>query len=135
MPTTHTYTINQERIVLIACIMGGMSVNIGKVIEREIRLCANKRVGKLYFPTLILMFHRIAEVDTSLDDDSELYNGGMIASYDLSRILPPPSLEETTPTLPARDNPVDQDFRLLFSPMLEHTLTLELHLKLILHTN
>ena len=55
MPTTHTTTISQERLVLLYVIVRGLPIDVGIIIEKEIRECAMKKhkTTALLFPFFI----------------------------------------------------------------------------------
>lgn len=40
MSTTHTTTASQDRLLLLYVIVKGLKIDVGKVIERDIRDCA-----------------------------------------------------------------------------------------------
>ena len=52
-PVTHDTTVNQDRALLLYCILAGKSINVGQLIRREILDCAKKSSGRLFFPALI----------------------------------------------------------------------------------
>lgn len=43
MPTIHTTTVSQERLILLYVILKGLPIDVGTIIEREIRECAMKK--------------------------------------------------------------------------------------------
>ena len=55
MPTTHTTTISQERLALLYVIVRGLPIDVGSIIEKDIRDCAmkNHKAAALLFPSLI----------------------------------------------------------------------------------
>ena len=55
MPTTHTTTVSQERLVLLYVIVRGLLINVGSIIVKEIRNCAVKthRTAAMLFRSLI----------------------------------------------------------------------------------
>lgn len=53
MLTGHTSTLNMERVFLLASIVNDRSINVGKIICEQIRVCVNKKSGEIFFPTLI----------------------------------------------------------------------------------
>ena len=55
MPTTNTTTISQDRLILLYAIVKGLAINVGKIIEQEIKKCATKKQksATLLFPSLI----------------------------------------------------------------------------------
>lgn len=74
----------------------------GKIICEQIRACASKKSGEMFFPTLICILCRAVGVVVAMVDD-EYYSQGTIYAYDLSRILPtppthPPHASSQTPS-------------------------------------
>ncbi|MFQ6650225.1 hypothetical protein Gotur_022848 [Gossypium turneri] len=53
MPISHSSTISMERTLLLYAILTEKSINIGKIILKEIHDCAKKKAGSAYFPSLI----------------------------------------------------------------------------------
>ena len=55
MPTTHTITVSQERLILLYIIVRGLLIDMRSIIEKEIRDCAikNNKTTALLFPSLI----------------------------------------------------------------------------------
>lgn len=125
MPTGHTSTLKMERVFLLACIMKGRSINVGKIICDQIRACANKKSGEIFFPTLICMLCRASGIVVTMVDD-EYYSQGIISAYDLSRILPTPL---THPPRASSQTPYAQTyFTLLPTPAATPAFTLaQLH--------
>lgn len=55
MFVSHSSTIARERMLLLYAIMTEKSINMGKIISKEIRECAAKRAGYPYFLSLITL--------------------------------------------------------------------------------
>ncbi|MFQ6640750.1 hypothetical protein Gotur_015268 [Gossypium turneri] len=53
MPISHSSTISMERMLLLYAILTEKSINVGKIILKEIHNCAKKKAGSAYFPSLI----------------------------------------------------------------------------------
>ncbi|MFQ6670720.1 hypothetical protein Gotur_035521 [Gossypium turneri] len=53
MPISHSSTISMEPMLLLYAILKEKSINVGKIILKEIHDCAKKKVGTAYFPLLI----------------------------------------------------------------------------------
>ncbi|MFQ6668850.1 hypothetical protein Gotur_034341 [Gossypium turneri] len=53
MPISHSSTISMERMLLLYAILIQKSINVGKIILKEIHDCAKKKAGSVYFPSLI----------------------------------------------------------------------------------
>lgn len=45
--------MTKERVLLLACLMEAISIDIGQLIYHEITQCASKKLGRLFFPNLI----------------------------------------------------------------------------------
>ena len=69
MPTTHDTTVSQERVLLLYCLLAGLSINVGRLICRQITSCAKKKKGKLFFPSLITQLCIKAGVPTASAED------------------------------------------------------------------
>ncbi|MFQ6663410.1 hypothetical protein Gotur_030955 [Gossypium turneri] len=50
MPISHSSTISMERMLLLYTILTKKSINVGKIIFKEIHDCAKKKAGSAYFP-------------------------------------------------------------------------------------
>ncbi|MFQ6648171.1 hypothetical protein Gotur_021200 [Gossypium turneri] len=64
MPISHSSTISMERMLLLYAILTEKSINVGKIILKEILDCAKKKVGSVYFPSLITSLCLRARVKT-----------------------------------------------------------------------
>ncbi|MFQ6624215.1 hypothetical protein Gotur_003638 [Gossypium turneri] len=53
IPISHSSTISMERMLLLYTILIEKSINVGKIILKEIHDCAKKKVESAYFPSLI----------------------------------------------------------------------------------
>ncbi|MFQ6651622.1 hypothetical protein Gotur_023876, partial [Gossypium turneri] len=53
MPISHSSTISMERMLLLYAILTKKSINVGKIILKEIHDCAKKKAGSAYFPSII----------------------------------------------------------------------------------
>ncbi|MFQ6643388.1 hypothetical protein Gotur_017723 [Gossypium turneri] len=53
MPISHSSTISMERMLLLYVILTENSINVGKIILKEIHDCAKKKAGSAYFLSLI----------------------------------------------------------------------------------
>lgn len=56
MPTTLTTTASQDILIFLYAIVKGLAIDVGKIIEQEIRECAIKKQQStaLLFPSLII---------------------------------------------------------------------------------
>ncbi|MFQ6661387.1 hypothetical protein Gotur_029570 [Gossypium turneri] len=64
MPLSHSSTISMERMLLLYAILTEKSINVGKIILKEIHDCAKKKAGSAYFPPLITLLCLKARVKT-----------------------------------------------------------------------
>lgn len=55
MPTTQTTIVSHDRLILLYAIVRGLAIDVGKVIQKEIRESALKKqkTAALFFPSLI----------------------------------------------------------------------------------
>jgi hypothetical protein len=53
IPTSHTYSLSKERLLLLDAIYNESSANIGKIIHKKIMACSDKKSGYLFYPCLI----------------------------------------------------------------------------------
>lgn len=58
MPIIHTTTMSQERLILLYVIVRGLPIDVGAIIEQEIRDCVMKKhkTAALLFPSLITVY-------------------------------------------------------------------------------
>lgn len=49
LPTTHLETVDKEWLVLLFCILKGIRVNVGKLVEKEIITYAFKPKERIFF--------------------------------------------------------------------------------------
>ncbi|MFQ6656258.1 hypothetical protein Gotur_026451 [Gossypium turneri] len=64
MPISHSSTISMERMLLLYAILTEKSINVGKIILKEIHDCAKKKAVSAYFPSLITSLCLKAHVKT-----------------------------------------------------------------------
>ena len=71
MPTTHTITVLQEKLVLLYVIVRGLPINVGSIIEKEIKDCAIKKhkAATLLFPSLITSICVVSNVRLEAKDE------------------------------------------------------------------
>ena len=96
MPTTHIETVNKERLLLLHCILEGYSINVGKIVQREILGCNLKQKGCLFFSSLISELCVRAGVDISSTDEV-LANTAAISTTAIKRFFqsaPKPQQEQ-----------------------------------------
>ncbi|MFQ6657922.1 hypothetical protein Gotur_027406, partial [Gossypium turneri] len=86
MPISHSSTISMERMLLLYAILTEKSINVGKIILKEIHDYAKKKVGSAYFPSLITSLCLRARVKTQENLKGQ-YVQGCITSHDLERLV------------------------------------------------
>ncbi|KAK5785376.1 hypothetical protein PVK06_039958 [Gossypium arboreum] len=86
MPISHSSTILMERMLLLYAILTENSINVGKIILKEIYDCAKNKVGSAYFPSLITSLCLRARVKTQANLKGQ-YVQGCITSHDLERLV------------------------------------------------
>ena len=71
MPTTHTTTVSQEILVLLYVLVKGLPIDVGSIIEKEIRECAAKthRTAALLFPSLVTSICVVSGVRLEASDE------------------------------------------------------------------
>ncbi|KAH1031664.1 hypothetical protein J1N35_043838 [Gossypium stocksii] len=71
---------------LVICNLDRKSINVGKIILKEIHDCAKKKTGSAYFPSLIPSFCLRARVKTLANLKGQ-YVQGCITNHDLERLV------------------------------------------------
>ncbi|KAK5818937.1 hypothetical protein PVK06_023887 [Gossypium arboreum] len=84
MPSSHGTTISLERMVLLYSILTGKTIDMGKIILREIRNYAIKRSGPAHFPSTIIILCLKAEILANVRKTG--YSQGTITDWDLYRV-------------------------------------------------
>ncbi|KAH1057229.1 hypothetical protein J1N35_035294 [Gossypium stocksii] len=84
MPSSHGTTISLERMVLLYSILTGKTIDVGKIILREIWNCTTRRFGPAYFPFTITILCLKAEILANVKKTG--YSQGTITDWDLYRI-------------------------------------------------
>lgn len=71
MPTTHTTTVSQERLILVYVIVRGLPIDVVAIIEREIRDCTMKKhkTIALLFPSLLTSIYLVSGVHITEQDE------------------------------------------------------------------
>ena len=88
MPTTHTTTVSQERLVLLYVIVRGLPIDVGSIIEKEIRDCAvkNHKTAALLFPSLITNICVVSGVRLDAKDE-HVKNDGAFTARTIEELL------------------------------------------------
>ncbi|MFQ6655127.1 hypothetical protein Gotur_025821 [Gossypium turneri] len=86
MPISHSSTISMERMLLLYAILTEKSINVGKIILKEIHDCAKNKAGSAYFPSLITSLCLRARVKRQANLKGQ-YAQGCITSHDLERLV------------------------------------------------
>ncbi|EXB93492.1 hypothetical protein L484_006967 [Morus notabilis] len=53
MPSSHYRLVHKERAILLYCMMKGRPLNVGRMIRQQVGVCAGRKNGGLWFPSLI----------------------------------------------------------------------------------
>ncbi|MFQ6631239.1 hypothetical protein Gotur_008819, partial [Gossypium turneri] len=86
MPISHSSTISMKRMLLLYAISIEKSINVGKIILKEIHNYAKKKAGSAYFPSLITSLCLRACVKTQANLKGQ-YVQGCITSHDLEMLV------------------------------------------------
>lgn len=82
MPTRRVFTVNQDRLFFTAAIMDGTPINIGRLLESQIRQCAARTPRELFFPSLITQICRQMGINSTAQGQST-YIAGTITLQDI----------------------------------------------------
>lgn len=95
MPTTHNTTILEDRFVLLFAIVKELTIDVSKIIEKEIRDCAIRKhkSAALIFPSLITSICEALWVKFEAGDE-RVKNVGAVTTQTMERIV-----GETTATV------------------------------------
>ena len=87
MPTTHTTTVSQERLMLSYVIVRGLSIDVGSIIKKEIWDYAikNYKAATLLFPSLIISICVLSGVRLDAKD-KYVKNDGAFTARTIERI-------------------------------------------------
>lgn len=87
MPATHNTTVSQDRLMLLYVIVYGLPINVGAIIEREIKECAMKKhkTTALLFPFLISSLCLVSRVRVTAQDE-HIKNAGALNARTIERI-------------------------------------------------
>ncbi|KAH1073027.1 hypothetical protein J1N35_025355 [Gossypium stocksii] len=84
-PSSHGTTISLERMVLLYSILTGKTIDVGKIILREMWNCAVRRSGPSYFPFTITIMCFKAKFLANVKKTR--YSQGTIIDWDLYRVV------------------------------------------------
>ncbi|PON44141.1 hypothetical protein PanWU01x14_268850 [Parasponia andersonii] len=84
LPTTHGKIVSKERVLLLYSMLTGKSINVGRMIHREICACAARKSRALFFPSLITRMCRNARAPYLYEE--KLHNTGEIDAIAVTRI-------------------------------------------------
>ena len=87
MPTIHTTTVSQERLVLLYVLVKGLPIDVRSIIENEIQDCAmkNHKAAALLFPSLITSICIVLKVRLNAKDE-HVKNDGAFTVRTIERI-------------------------------------------------
>lgn len=88
MPTTHTTTISQDRLILLYAIVKGLAIDVGKIIKKEIREFTTRKQKSVVFlfPSLIIGICKAFGVKFEASDE-RVKNEGAIIARTVERIV------------------------------------------------
>ena len=88
MPTTHNTTVLEDRLVLLYAIVKGLTINVNKIIEKEIRDCARRKqkLAALVLPSLITGICEASWVKFEAGDE-KVNNVRAITTQTMDRIV------------------------------------------------
>ena len=100
MPTTHTTTVSQERLVLLYIIVRGLPIDVGSIIATKIWDCAVKthRTAALLFPSLITSICVVSGVRLDARDD-HVKNDGAFTAHTIERVAGESAATTTEPAV------------------------------------
>ena len=100
MPTTHTTTVSQERLVLLYVIVRGLPIDVGSIIAQEIRDCAVKthRTAALLFPSFVTSICVVSGVRLDARDE-HVKNDGAFTARTIERVAGESAGTTTEPTI------------------------------------
>lgn len=77
MPTTHTITVSQDRLLFLYARVKGFTIYVGKVIEHKIRECAarKQKSAALLFPSLIIRICEASGIKFNENNESAKIEG------------------------------------------------------------
>ena len=88
MPTTYTTTVSQERLVLLYVLVRGLPIDVGNIIEKEIRDCdmKNHKATALLFPSAITSICVVSGVRLDAKDE-HVKNDGTLTARTIERVV------------------------------------------------
>ncbi|KAH9802438.1 hypothetical protein KPL71_001384 [Citrus sinensis] len=103
MPTTHTTTVSQERLVLLYVLVQGLPIDVGSIIAKEIRECAvmTHRTAALLFPSLVTSICVVSGVHLDARDD-HVKNDGAFTARTIERVVGESAETTTEPAVVTR---------------------------------
>lgn len=77
MPTIHTTTVSWDRFILFYAIVKSLAIDVGKIIEKEIRECTTmkQKSATLLFPLLITGICEASRVKFEASDEKVKHKG------------------------------------------------------------
>ncbi|KAH1032248.1 hypothetical protein J1N35_044422, partial [Gossypium stocksii] len=85
LPSTHSTTVNLDRMCLIHSIVKGRKIDVGAILHQEIANCATRQTGILIFPSLVMLLCLQKGV-VPRDDKEVLKNKGPINEASIERM-------------------------------------------------
>ncbi|PON79630.1 hypothetical protein PanWU01x14_008620 [Parasponia andersonii] len=90
----HGKTISKEHVLLLYSMLTGKSINVRRMIYREICACAMTKLGALFFPSLITRMCRNARAPYLVNEEKP-HNIGEIDAIAVARIAQEGPAEST----------------------------------------
>ncbi|KAK5826163.1 hypothetical protein PVK06_021075 [Gossypium arboreum] len=84
MPSSHGTMISLEQMVLFYSVLTGKTIDVRKIISREMQNCVAKHSGLAYFPFTITILCLKAKILANVKKTG--YSQGTITDWDLYRI-------------------------------------------------
>lgn len=86
MPITHDSSITKGRVMLLACILEGRTIDVGQLIHKEIVQCTSNKTSHLFF--LILTTRLCLHQDVPVLNDEEIVKDKlMIDKHTMERLM------------------------------------------------
>ena len=82
----HGQTVSRDRVAMVDAILSGKPLNVGRIISKQIYVCANRKKSSLPFPSLISALCFASDVPIA-DEEERLKLGGVIIPAAIARIV------------------------------------------------
>ncbi|GMN67555.1 hypothetical protein TIFTF001_036619 [Ficus carica] len=85
MSSTHVQTMPKDRVLFLDSIISGRPINVGKIFFQELRVCATKKSGSLWFSSLVTSLCVSSGVSI-FDNEERLFYEGAITNIAIARL-------------------------------------------------